>query len=543
LNSRGFTVATTGPGSLGNETTTFDFLTQSALIRFQSANNIFPAHGFFDSITRARVMALIDPGTTPIFVFHFTRDLSLGSVGEDVRALQRFLNSRGFTIATTGAGSPGNETTTFDFLTQAALIRFQSANNIFPAHGFFDSITRARVMALIDPGTTITAGTLASAISPTTPVSAIVPVGTAGRADVVLTTVRYTATNEPVILQDIIITQTGTATRTVFNSIEIIDGTRIIPLPIVPATGDIIFRDVNIEIPVNEHRDITVRADLAGISQTVTSGQTVEFDVNVTRARGRNSNANVATGLGNIAGGNPMTIRQTVPTVTIDRTAFTGSVTNNEILRINVTADAGGDVFLREISVTPTLIHPMESITGIAVFQGGIERGRVMNLITDGLWQNVRHHPVSDIYVGVGEIDKYQIGQKVLIEAHRDLGGRAHSTRVIIGKDSDSIHLDRSVIEQGNVRTVYPVGFTSGHTYRIPLTGAFIPRGTTSTFSVFSNPYIVNIINNIQVRISSDTSAGTTGNFIWGEGTNTPDINGHMLREFPINGPTVTWPR
>jgi peptidoglycan hydrolase-like protein with peptidoglycan-binding domain len=43
----------------------------------------------------------------------FTRDLEIGSTGEDVRCLQKYLNANGFKIADSGVGSPGNETSPF----------------------------------------------------------------------------------------------------------------------------------------------------------------------------------------------------------------------------------------------------------------------------------------------------------------------------------------------------------------------------------------------------------------------------------------------
>ena len=76
--------------------------------------------------------------TTPTF----TRNLALGSTGEDVRALQKYLNSHGFPVASSGPGSPGNETLRFGGATRAALIQFQVANGISPASGYFGVITR-----------------------------------------------------------------------------------------------------------------------------------------------------------------------------------------------------------------------------------------------------------------------------------------------------------------------------------------------------------------------------------------------------------------
>ena len=71
-----------------------------------------------------------------------SRDLDQGMTGEDVRALQALLNADGYAVASTGAGSPGNETTYFGPATQAAVIRFQLARGISPAAGYVGPITR-----------------------------------------------------------------------------------------------------------------------------------------------------------------------------------------------------------------------------------------------------------------------------------------------------------------------------------------------------------------------------------------------------------------
>lgn len=62
--------------------------------------------------------------------FQFTKDLKLGSVDDEVKSLQKFLNLKGFTVATSGAGSLGNETRVFGPKTKAALIKYQEANPV-----------------------------------------------------------------------------------------------------------------------------------------------------------------------------------------------------------------------------------------------------------------------------------------------------------------------------------------------------------------------------------------------------------------------------
>ncbi|MEK7135693.1 MAG: peptidoglycan-binding domain-containing protein, partial [Patescibacteria group bacterium] len=77
----------------------------------------------------------------------FKANLTVGSLGSEVKALQEFLNAKGYTVAVRGAGSPGNETTTFGALTKAALIKFQKAKSITPAVGYFGPKTRAAIEA------------------------------------------------------------------------------------------------------------------------------------------------------------------------------------------------------------------------------------------------------------------------------------------------------------------------------------------------------------------------------------------------------------
>ncbi|PIT88611.1 MAG: hypothetical protein COU29_02450 [Candidatus Magasanikbacteria bacterium CG10_big_fil_rev_8_21_14_0_10_36_32] len=78
-------------------------------------------------------------------VYKFTRDLEAGIVGNDVKELQKYLNNNGFIVSVSGVGSVGKETTLFGALTKNALIKFQIANKISPAIGYFGPLTRNMV--------------------------------------------------------------------------------------------------------------------------------------------------------------------------------------------------------------------------------------------------------------------------------------------------------------------------------------------------------------------------------------------------------------
>jgi hypothetical protein len=96
-------------------------------------------------------------GVEVTFTGKFTRDLTVGSVGDDVVELQKFLNNNGFIVANSGVGAPGEETSFFGNRTKDALKKFQEANassiltpvGLTKGTGYFGGATRAFVNALL----------------------------------------------------------------------------------------------------------------------------------------------------------------------------------------------------------------------------------------------------------------------------------------------------------------------------------------------------------------------------------------------------------
>lgn len=109
-------------------------------------------------------------GTTVVSSTTFTRNLTIGSKGDDVKALQQWLNASGYAVATGGAaGSPGNETTYFGNATRAALAKYQAAKGITPPAGYFGPITRTQIASV--------GGTTTGTTTGTTPPVVTVPAG------------------------------------------------------------------------------------------------------------------------------------------------------------------------------------------------------------------------------------------------------------------------------------------------------------------------------------------------------------------------------
>lgn len=104
-----------------------------------------------------------NPQTPPpsMTIYVFTRNLRVGMSGDDVKALQQFLNNNGYMVAVSGFGSPGNETTYFGTLTKIALIKFQEGymNEILVpvgltrGSGYFGPATRKKLNAWKGLGT------------------------------------------------------------------------------------------------------------------------------------------------------------------------------------------------------------------------------------------------------------------------------------------------------------------------------------------------------------------------------------------------------
>lgn len=166
--------------------------------------------------------------------YTWSTNLKQGSSGTDVKMLQMFLNQSADTqVAATGAGSPGNETSTFGGLTKAAVIKFQNKyaadvltpNGLTTGTGFFGASSRAKANALCTGSTsstpTPTPGTGLAVSAPTQPMNSLAP---ANASRVPFTKVTLTAGNDgDVTVNSIQVQRTGFGQDAAFQGIILID--------------------------------------------------------------------------------------------------------------------------------------------------------------------------------------------------------------------------------------------------------------------------------------------------------------------------------
>jgi peptidoglycan hydrolase-like protein with peptidoglycan-binding domain len=110
---------------------------------------VAPAHAQTAAELQAQISSLLATiqslqaqlnGTQGSASASFTTDLTIGSTGSQVTALQTWLIAKGYSI-------PAGATGYFGAQTKAALAAYQAANGISPAAGYFGPITRAKVNA------------------------------------------------------------------------------------------------------------------------------------------------------------------------------------------------------------------------------------------------------------------------------------------------------------------------------------------------------------------------------------------------------------
>jgi hypothetical protein len=238
----------------------------------------------------------------------FSTNLKQGDSNMDVMNLQKVLNANGFTVATTGAGSAGNETEYFGSMTKAAVIEFQEANaaavltpvGLTAGTGYVGPSTRNALNALAvcdtdytTGGTTTGGGTTATgpvtvALNAASPMSGGL-VGLQAAAPLAVFDFSGVGTVTSVSLK-----RSGFSNQDALTAVYLYDGTtRLTDGYTFNNAGDLVMNNLN--LGVNGTRTITVRGDV--VSSPVSTQSTIAVSMVSYTADGTVTPVNVQGGM------------------------------------------------------------------------------------------------------------------------------------------------------------------------------------------------------------------------------------------------------
>ncbi len=216
--------------------------------------------------------------------YTFSKDLTLGSKGADVKALQQFLNANGYTVAATGAGSKGMETEYFGPATKAALAKYQAAKGITPSVGYFGPKTRAVVNASAvvtptptpTPGPTAPASGLVVSVASNNPASgALISSASSAAARVPVLAVNLTAgTASGVTVTDLKFHKTGVVADSAISGAYLVQNGKVLYQYTSVNAGVVDFSGIALNIAAGQTVNLTLAIDPA---TNLSAGNTISF--------------------------------------------------------------------------------------------------------------------------------------------------------------------------------------------------------------------------------------------------------------------------
>ncbi|MBI5406053.1 peptidoglycan-binding protein [Candidatus Kaiserbacteria bacterium] len=240
-----------------------------------------------DSATIADVQASLTGSTpstpsTPASSCSFTKDLTVGSKGADVTALQDALKAGGYMTA--------NATGNFGPLTKAGVIAWQKAKGITPAAGYFGAKSRAAFCGSSTTTTTtpVTGNGLKVSLSPTSPngTALVQGQGIGDLADFVFAN----PTSAPISVTGLSLKRTGVSNDSTMTNVYLYNGGTRITDSAGVSNSAFSFSDpvALFTVPAGGTYTVSVRSDIAGGTSgqqigvqivSVTSGGTLDSSV------------------------------------------------------------------------------------------------------------------------------------------------------------------------------------------------------------------------------------------------------------------------
>jgi hypothetical protein len=508
--------------------------------------------------------------TTGAATYNFTSDLTVGSTGSAVMALQKFLIGQGDLVLAT-------PTTYFGSMTQAALAKYQAKNNITPSVGYFGPKTRAYVNSLSTTSTTTTTTTTTgctTAFNPTTgqpctttttgvtaATGAAMSIGldayTPGSANVAAGAVNtpvlkldFTAGATPVTVTNLVLTRTGLSQDSDLDNVYLYSGATKLASNLGFNNGAITFSNGAglFTVPANSTMVVTVTADIDKGGQ---SGSQTASDSGHIFQIGLASAANV-TG-GTFTGNFPLTSAQFTIASVSNLATLTVSGVQNASTSVNagqlddlvgqMTVQAGNNPvkvtalnFTNVGSVTPSYIQNLKLMDGSVQLGATISSLGTNNIATFDLsgaplmltsGQSAVLSLYADITGGVNRSFQFSIQQSSDVQAVDTTYGVGIGASFQSGTSGFPIDFSAVTINNGGV--VASRDATSPTTYAVAgntnqVLGVFdvLASGDSIKFTQMNFGIVGNgqyVINNFRVVDDQGAQIGTTVNVNAGTGS------------------------
>lgn len=450
-------------------------------------------------------------GTTTATACSFTKDLTLGSTGTDVKCLQQYLNGAGYPVASTGVGSAGNEGTYFGSLTQAALAKWQAAMGVSPAAGYFGSISRAKYASVAGgttggtttvPGVVVPGTGLAVSVASGNPAGTTIPKGATG-----VTFLKFNVAGTGTI-QNLIVKRLGAGAATDFSSVYLYEGgTRLTSGRSVNSSShEVSFTSLN--LAVSGVRTFAVVADMSATAAAA--------DRNALQVTSITADSSVTVSGLPLAGNEMAMSGTTAGSVTLEKT---GSLANPNI----------GQSAAHVSQFRVTAASENVSLSRIALFNGGtVSKSNLSNFVlkeyatgntlATASAVNAKDLVVFELSTPV-QISK---GENKAFNVYADIGGgakRAETVKLYIDETTDVFAIGQQYGQGVTVtRTSFDSDSADHHvltlqgatvtiTFNGPNTGEIRKNGKDLTLFDFNLASANNIeIRNLRFTVTASTT-------------------------------------
>lgn len=378
----------------------------------------------------AQIAALSGGSTTTTggACFTFTRNHQMGDTGGEVMQIQKYLNSHGAVIAASGAGSPGNETSTFGSLTRAAVSKFQAANGITPTAGYWGPVTRAKANAnctSTGPGPVVTGNGLKVMLASDSPVA-----GTLVQGQGIAELAKFTFSNPtgaPITVTNVAFKRTGSSVDSVLSNVYLYQGATRLTDPAGISNSAFNFNNSLglFVVPAGSMVTVSVRSDIASSGA---SGQQVGVQLTNVSASGALDGAVVLP----VSGANFLISSASIATIsfgTVTPTGGTFAPVNDTTLFQSTLTVNNRAVWLKSIQFENRGSAADSAFQNVKLMVKGVQVGSTMSVSNDRVVFDLSAAPVKletggneirlvgDIVGGSGETFDFQVRRAIDINA------------------------------------------------------------------------------------------------------------------------------